>query len=128
MIKTSVSRIATRDAHAVNAPGFWKHARQLTAAVAITVGLVVTPAAADTGFRSAGAQLGQVTGELVTGPNIPARKKSTTDADVKLATALMLESILEDVPGSEASGLANLLVEAAALSQSPRGQTTAQHQ
>jgi hypothetical protein len=119
---------STRRAHASNAPVFWKGERQLTAALAIMVSLAATPASADTAFGHDGAGLAHPTGTLVSGPNSPARKKSTTDADVKLTAAPMFESILEDVPGSEASGLANLLVEAAARSQSVKRQTTAQHQ
>jgi hypothetical protein len=110
---------STREAHASNAPGLWKSAPQLAAALAIMVGLAATtPASADTGFGHDGASLAHPTGTLVSGPNSPDRKKSTSDADVKLTAASMFESILKDVPGWEASGLANFLVEAAARSQS----------
>jgi hypothetical protein len=110
---------STRKAHASNTPGFWKSAPQLTAPLAIMVGLAAaTPASADTGLGHDGASLAHPTGTLVSGPNIPARKKSTPAADVKLTAASTFESILKDVPGWEASGLANFLVEAAARSQS----------
>jgi hypothetical protein len=80
------------------------------------------PASAITGSAHADDHFASLTGELVAAPSDPVRQKSTTEGEIKFTAATIFESILENVPGSEASGLASLLVEAAAKSQPRTGQ------